>query len=64
MGIVRQYQRKQEPPVNSELMAALRALQEDAKRAGLDKMSQRAINAEIAAHRRQQQKRTRQRPVG
>jgi Arc/MetJ-type ribon-helix-helix transcriptional regulator len=39
--------------VNSELLDALRAVQEDARRAGLDNMSMREINAEIAASRRE-----------
>jgi hypothetical protein len=49
---LRQYQQRQEAPVNTDLIAALRAVQEDARRAGLDKLSQREINAEIAASRR------------
>jgi predicted transcriptional regulator len=49
---LRQYQQRQEAPVNTDLLAALRAVQEDARRAGLDKLSQREINAEIAAARR------------
>jgi hypothetical protein len=43
-----------------EALKALKALQEDAKRRGLDKMSMDEINAEIAAHRRA--KRSRQKP--
>ena len=35
-----------------EALKALKALQEDAKRKGLDKMSRDEINTEIAAHRR------------
>jgi hypothetical protein len=34
-------------------LTALKALQEDAKRKGLDKMTMDEINAEIAAHRRE-----------
>lgn len=34
-------------------LTALKALQEDAKRKGLDKLSMEEINAEIAAHRRE-----------
>jgi Arc/MetJ-type ribon-helix-helix transcriptional regulator len=48
---LRQYQQRQEAPVNTDLIAALRSVQEDARRAGLDKLSQREINAEIAAVR-------------
>jgi Arc/MetJ-type ribon-helix-helix transcriptional regulator len=36
---------------NTELLAALKAIQEDARRAGLDRMTMREINAEIAASR-------------
>jgi hypothetical protein len=43
-----------------EALKALKALQEDAKRRGLDKMSMDEINAEIAAHRRE--KRLRRKP--
>ena len=50
---LRQYQQQQESPVNTDLIAALRAVQEDAKRAGLDKLSQREINAEVSASRRE-----------
>ena len=34
-------------------LQALKALQEDAKRKGLDRMTMEEINAEIAAHRRE-----------
>ena len=34
-------------------LTALKALQEDAKRKGLDKMTMDEINAEIAGHRRE-----------
>ena len=53
---LRQYQQKQEAPMNTDLIAALRAVQEDARRTGLDKLSQREINAEITANRRERQK--------
>jgi len=43
---------QEEKRVNAELLAALRAVQEDARRAGLNKMSVREINAEIAGARR------------
>ena len=55
---LRQYQQKQEAPVNTNLIAALRTVQEEARRAGLDKISQREINAEITAHRRERLKTT------
>jgi hypothetical protein len=34
-------------------LTALKALQEDAKRKGLDKLTMEEINAEIATHRRE-----------
>jgi Arc/MetJ-type ribon-helix-helix transcriptional regulator len=57
---LRQYQQKQEAPVNTDLIAALRAVQDDARRGGLDKLSKREIDAEVRAHRRQQEKKTKQ----
>jgi len=60
---LRQYQQGQESPVNTELIAALRAVQRDAIRVGLDKLPQRAINAEIAAYRREQRLKTVKQPV-
>jgi hypothetical protein len=41
-------------------LTALKALQEDAKRKGLDKMTMEEINAEIAAYRRE--KRVKRKP--
>jgi len=49
---LRQYEQKQESPVNNDLIAALKAVQEDARRAGLDELSQREINVAIAGTRR------------
>ena len=57
---LRQYEQKQEAPVNHDLIAALKAVQEDARRAGLDKLSQREINTEIAASRRERKKTSKQ----
>ena len=57
---LRQYQQKQEAPVNADLIAALRAVQADAKRAGLDKLTKRQINSEVNAYRRQQEKKIKQ----
>ncbi len=57
---LRQYEQKKETPVNTDLIAALRAVQEDARRVGLDKMSQRDINAEVAAVRREREKKPKQ----
>ncbi len=57
---LRQYEQKKEVPVNTDLIAALRAVQEDARRSGLDKMSQREINAEVTAYRREREKKSKQ----
>ena len=56
----RHYQMKQQAPVNSDLIAALRAVQASAKRAGLDKLTEREIESEVIAHRRQRDKKTKQ----
>lgn len=53
---LRQYEQKQEAPVNADLIAALRAVQEDARRTGLDKLSLREINEEITANRKERRK--------
>ncbi len=50
---LRQYQQRQEAPVNNDLIAALRAVQEGARKAGLDKITSREIDAEIAATRKE-----------
>ena len=55
---LRQYERKQETPINYELIAALRAVQIGAKRARLDKLSEREIEAEVQTVRRQREKKT------
>ena len=54
--IWRHYQLKQQTPVNTELIAALWAVQESARRADLDKLSEREIDAEVIAHRRERDK--------
>ena len=59
---LRQYAQKQESPVNYDLIAALKAVQEEARRAGLDKLSQREIDAEVSASRKDRRK-TRKQPV-
>jgi Arc/MetJ-type ribon-helix-helix transcriptional regulator len=61
---LRRYQQKQESPVGAELLAALRAVQDDARRAGLDKLPQRAIDAEVAAYRREQRQARIKQPAG
>lgn len=45
-------------------LTALKALQEDAKRKGLDKMTMDEINAEIANYRREKRLRTKSKPKG
>jgi hypothetical protein len=58
----RRYQHQQ-LGINTDLLATLLAVQEDAKRAGLDKLTKREINAEIAGHRREQGKKKIKQPV-
>ena len=41
------------PTKTAAALSALKALQEDAKRKGLDKMTMDEINVEIAVHRRE-----------
>ena len=57
---LRQYEQKQEAPINHDLIAALRAVQESAKRAGLDKLTEREIDAEVTASRRERDKKIKQ----
>lgn len=56
--LFREYQRRQNAPVNYDLLAALRAVQEDARGAGLDKLTMRQIDAEIGAARKPHAKKT------
>ncbi len=49
---LRQYQQRQEGAVNTDLLAALRAVQAEARKAGLDRLTGREIEAEISAYRR------------
>lgn len=53
-------QQKQQPTINYDLIAALRAVQESARRAGLDKLTESAINAEVAAARKERSKKVKQ----
>lgn len=55
---LRQYQQKQDAPINYDLIAALRAVQESAKSTGLDKLTEREIDAEVIAHRKQRDMKT------
>jgi Arc/MetJ-type ribon-helix-helix transcriptional regulator len=50
---LRRLEQEEKKGINSELLAALRAVQEDSRRAGLNKMTMGQINAEIAAARRE-----------
>jgi predicted transcriptional regulator len=56
----RHYQLKQQVSVNTDLIAALRAVQASAKRVGLDKLTEREIEAEVTAHRRERDKKIKQ----
>ena len=60
---LRQYQQKQEAPANSELLAALRAVQEDARKSGLDKLTKREISSEVAAYRTEQREKKTKQPA-
>ena len=55
---LRHYEQKQQAPINYDLIAALRAVQESAKRTGLDKLTEREIDAEVTASRRERDKKT------
>jgi len=55
---LRHYEQKQQAPINYDLIAALRALQESAKRAGLDKLTEREIDGEVTAYRRERDNKT------
>jgi predicted DNA-binding protein len=57
---LRQYEQKQEAPINYDLIAALRAVQNGARRAGLDKLTEREIDAEVTASRREKDRKTKQ----
>jgi len=55
---LRYHEQRQQAPINYDLIAALRALQESAKRAGLDKLTEREIDAEVTAYRGERDKKT------
>ena|SRR5438045_3210851 len=57
---LRHYEQKQETPINHDLLSALRAVQKSAKRAGLDKLTEREIDAEVTASRRERDKKIKQ----
>src|SRR5438874_11565776 len=57
---LRQYEQKQQSPINYDLITALRAVQEGAKRAGLDKLPEREIDTEVTAYRREKDRKIKQ----
>ena len=57
---LRQYEQKQDSPINYDLIAALRAVQDDSRRTGLNKLTERQIDAEVTASRRQRDKKIKQ----
>ena len=61
---LRQYEQKQESPINYDLIAALRAVQNGARRAGLDKLTQAEIDTEVRATRRARDKKLKQLVLG
>jgi Arc/MetJ-type ribon-helix-helix transcriptional regulator len=50
---LRRLEQEDERGINTELLAALRAVQDASRRAGLDKMTEREISAEISAARKE-----------
>ena len=60
---LRRLEQDEKRGVNGELLAALRAVQEDARRAGLTKMTTREIDAEISAARRTRRAKAVRRPA-
>lgn len=56
---LRQYEQKQDS-LNYDLIAALRAVQDDARRTGLNKLTQHQIDAEVTASRRERDKKVKQ----
>ena len=51
---------KKQSPINNALIAAPRTVQADAQRAGLDKLTERDINAEVAASRKERARNSKQ----
>ena len=61
---LRRYQRERlQEEARTSLAAAMAAMQEGAARKGLDKLTMREINAEIAAYRKEQRQKRSTRPV-
>jgi predicted transcriptional regulator len=48
---LRYYEQKQQAPINYDLIAVLRTIQASAKKAGLDKLTESQIDAEVTASR-------------
>jgi predicted transcriptional regulator len=57
---LRQYEQKQDNPINYDLVAALRAVQQSARLAGLDQLTEQEIDAEVTAVRQQRGRKTKQ----
>lgn len=57
---LRQYEQRQDSPINYDLIAALRAVQGDARRTGLNMLTERQIDAEVTATRRGRDKKIKQ----
>ncbi len=53
---LRRLEMEEKRNMGAELLEALRLVQEDARRAGLDRMTEREVEAEIAAARRARRK--------
>lgn len=53
---LRHLEMEEKRDVGAELLEALRLVQEDARRAGLDRMTEREVEAEITAARRTRRK--------
>jgi metal-responsive CopG/Arc/MetJ family transcriptional regulator len=49
---LRHYEQKRQVPINYDLIAALCAVQDSARRTGLDKLTEREIDTEVTASRR------------
>ena len=60
---LRRLEQEEKRGINTELVAALRAVQEDSRRAGLNKMTMREIDAEIAATRQDRRVKKVKRPA-
>lgn len=61
---LRRLEREDKRGVNTELRAALQAIQGASRRAGLDKTTPREINAEVSAARRELRARNSKSPTG